>query len=147
MWFLYVEWQIQRVPDTRPKPDGYGYEFLPTGMGTDINFYQQALCWRMSNCSTRSKSDPLPSLLSAITLDEWPRGHTSCFIDMWLTCVMVNGVCIQTFIDWLSLITGSNHSLFIHVMVSLQLAVAALDRCQATDRLTISVMCSLFTSI
>ncbi len=33
MWFLYVEWQTRRVPDTRPKPDGYGYKFLPVGTG------------------------------------------------------------------------------------------------------------------
>jgi hypothetical protein len=44
MLFLYVEWQTRRVPDTRPKPDRYGYEFLPTGMGTGINFYLQHLC-------------------------------------------------------------------------------------------------------
>jgi hypothetical protein len=25
--------------DTRPKPDGYGYEFLPVGMDTGMNFY------------------------------------------------------------------------------------------------------------
>jgi hypothetical protein len=39
MWSLYVEWQIRRVPDTRPKSDGYvyEYEFLPVGTGT--NFY------------------------------------------------------------------------------------------------------------
>jgi hypothetical protein len=43
MWFLHVEWQTQRVPDTHLKPDGYGYEFLPTGvgmsMGMSMNFY------------------------------------------------------------------------------------------------------------
>jgi hypothetical protein len=32
-------------------------------------------------------------------------------------------------------------------MASLQLAVVALDRRQATDRLTISVMCSLITHV
>jgi hypothetical protein len=37
MWFLYVEWQTRRVPDTHPKLDGYEYEFLPVGMG--MNFY------------------------------------------------------------------------------------------------------------
>jgi hypothetical protein len=62
MWFLYVEWQIRRVPDTRLKPDGYEYEykFLPVGM--NINFYPQPLYWWVSNCSTQPKSDPLPSL-------------------------------------------------------------------------------------
>jgi hypothetical protein len=65
MWFLYVEWQTRRVPDTRPKPDGYGYmyEFLPTGKGTDINFYPQHLFWRTDNYSTWSQSNPLSSLL------------------------------------------------------------------------------------
>jgi hypothetical protein len=42
------------------KPDGYGYEFLPVGTGT--NFYLQPLCWRAGNCSTRPEPDPLPSL-------------------------------------------------------------------------------------
>jgi hypothetical protein len=64
MWFLYVELQTRRVPDTRLKPNGYvyGYEFLPVGTGTDINFYLQPLCWRAGNCSTRPEPDPLPSL-------------------------------------------------------------------------------------
>jgi hypothetical protein len=39
MWFLYVKWQIWRVPDIHPKPDGYGYEFLLVAMSTSINFY------------------------------------------------------------------------------------------------------------
>jgi hypothetical protein len=34
MWFLYVEWQIWRVSDTRLKSDGHGYEFLPADTGT-----------------------------------------------------------------------------------------------------------------
>jgi hypothetical protein len=36
-----VEWQTRRVPDTRPKPDGYryGYGFLPAGMSMGTNFY------------------------------------------------------------------------------------------------------------
>jgi hypothetical protein len=60
-----VKWQTRRVPDTRPKPDGYGYgyEFLPTGTGMSTNFYPQPLCWRAGNCSTRPEPDPLPSLL------------------------------------------------------------------------------------
>jgi hypothetical protein len=47
MWFLYVEWQTRRVPDTHPKSDGYayGYEFLPAGTCTGTNFYPQALYW------------------------------------------------------------------------------------------------------
>jgi hypothetical protein len=65
MWFLYVEWQTRRVPDTHPKPDGYGYryEFLLAGTGT--NFYQQYLCWWTGNCSTWPESDPLLSLITA----------------------------------------------------------------------------------
>jgi hypothetical protein len=45
------------------KPDGYGYEFLPVGMGMGTNFYPQPLCWQAGNFSTRSEPDPLPSLL------------------------------------------------------------------------------------
>jgi hypothetical protein len=62
MWFLYVKWQIGRVPATRPKSNEYGYEFLPVGISTDINFYPQPLCWRADNCSIQSEPDPLPSL-------------------------------------------------------------------------------------
>jgi hypothetical protein len=34
------------VPDTRLKPDGYGYgyKFLTVDMGTDTDFYPQPLC-------------------------------------------------------------------------------------------------------
>jgi hypothetical protein len=34
-----MEWQTRQVLDSRPKPDGYGYEFLPVGMRTSMNFY------------------------------------------------------------------------------------------------------------
>jgi hypothetical protein len=56
--------ETRRVPDTRPKPDeyGYGYEFLPVGTGTGTNFYLQPLYWRAGNYSPQSKPDPLPSL-------------------------------------------------------------------------------------
>jgi hypothetical protein len=65
MWFLYVEWQTRQVSDTRPKPDGYryGYEFLPAGTGMGTNFYSQSLYWRMNNCSTWYKPNPLSSLI------------------------------------------------------------------------------------
>jgi hypothetical protein len=64
MWFLYVEWQTRWVSDTRQKPDGYryGYGFLPTGIGTVMNFYPQPLCWRTGNYSIRAESDSLTSL-------------------------------------------------------------------------------------
>jgi hypothetical protein len=70
MWFLYVEWQTRRVPDTRPKPDGYGYgyEFLPAGTGTGTNFYPQPLCWRVGNCSTRPVA--IPNLSSGKVISE-----------------------------------------------------------------------------
>jgi hypothetical protein len=45
------------------KPDGYGYEFLPVGMGT--NFYPQPLCWRAGNYSTRPVA--IPILIQKIT--------------------------------------------------------------------------------
>jgi hypothetical protein len=83
IWFLYVEWQTPRVPDTRPKPDGYGYEFLPTDTG--INFYPQPLCWRAGNCSTRSEPDPLPSLLLAwldIYIVSWSGHLGSAIVSM-----------------------------------------------------------------
>jgi hypothetical protein len=63
MWFLHVEWQTRRVPDTHPKPDAYGYEFLPASMGTGMNLYPQPLYWRMDNYSTWSEPDLLPSLI------------------------------------------------------------------------------------
>jgi hypothetical protein len=60
MWFLHVEWQTRRVPNTRPKTAGYGYvyEFLPIGMGTITNFYAQHLYWWTSNYSTRPVAIP-----------------------------------------------------------------------------------------
>jgi hypothetical protein len=61
MWFLYVEWQTRWVPDTRPKPDGYMYEFLPVGTDTGTNFYPQPLCWRTGNYSTRTRPVVIPS--------------------------------------------------------------------------------------
>jgi hypothetical protein len=64
MWFLYVEWQTRQVPDTRPKSDRYGYEFLSVGGGT--NLYPQPLCWRVGNYSTQPKHDPLSSLLFTV---------------------------------------------------------------------------------
>jgi hypothetical protein len=61
------------------KPDGYGYEFLPTGMSTGTNFYPQPLYWRAGNCSTRSEPDPLPSLApsSATTVPAPPSTTTA----------------------------------------------------------------------
>jgi hypothetical protein len=40
--------------DTRPKPNEYGYEFLPVDIGTGTNFYPQPLYWWTDNCSTRN---------------------------------------------------------------------------------------------
>jgi hypothetical protein len=59
-----VKWQIRRVSDTRPKSDGYGYEFLPTDIGMCMTFYPQSLCWRAGNCSTWPEPDPLPSVFA-----------------------------------------------------------------------------------
>jgi hypothetical protein len=39
-WSFFYNCQTRRVPDTHPKPDGYGYKFLPVGMGTGMNFYR-----------------------------------------------------------------------------------------------------------
>jgi hypothetical protein len=49
-------------PDRYPMPDGYGYEFLLVGMGT--NFYPQPLCWWAGNCSTRPVA--IPTLIQKI---------------------------------------------------------------------------------
>jgi hypothetical protein len=39
--FLYMLWETQWVPKTRPKPDGYGhgYKILPVAMSMSTNFY------------------------------------------------------------------------------------------------------------
>jgi hypothetical protein len=36
------------------------------GMDMGTNFYPQPLYWRVGNCSTRPKPDPLPSLLRSL---------------------------------------------------------------------------------
>jgi hypothetical protein len=88
MWFLYVEWQTRWVPDTRPKPDGYGYRygFLPVGTGTDTNFYPQPLCWRAGNCSTRPESDSLPSLSTCAGDENLSVGHRYVHRWPWMQC-------------------------------------------------------------
>jgi hypothetical protein len=68
MWFLHMEWQTRRVSDTHPKPDGYGYEFLPVDIGTDTNFYPQSLYWRVGNYSTWPEPDQLSFLLTVWSL-------------------------------------------------------------------------------
>jgi hypothetical protein len=85
MWFLYVKWQIRRVPDTRLKPNGYGYEyeFLPAGMSTGTNFYPQPLYWRAGNCSTRPKPDSLPSLFACVGKAHYPDGSKEVWIRSW----------------------------------------------------------------
>jgi hypothetical protein len=61
--FLHREWQTRRVLDTRPKPDGYGYEYkvLPVGTGTSMDFYLQPFFYRAGICSTRLVA--IPTLL------------------------------------------------------------------------------------
>jgi hypothetical protein len=58
MLFLHVEWQTRWVPDTRSKPDGYVYKFLPTGTGMGTNFYLYPLCCLVGNFSTRPIAIP-----------------------------------------------------------------------------------------
>jgi hypothetical protein len=85
MRFLPVEWQTWWVSDTRPKLDRYGYEFLPMGMCTDMNFYLWPFYWRTDKYSTQSKPDPLPSLIVHCSFEvvvhwyrQWQHRH---FID------------------------------------------------------------------
>jgi hypothetical protein len=66
IYFLHMEWWTRQVPDTRLKPDGFGYQFLPVGMGTCMKFYPQLIGWQEDICSTHPEPDPLPSLLERV---------------------------------------------------------------------------------
>jgi hypothetical protein len=61
MWFLHVKWQTWRISDTRPKSNGYEYEFLPV-VCVHVQIFTHNL-FTSERIITLPESDPLSSLL------------------------------------------------------------------------------------